>query len=64
MRTYLYTWNPNNWKWVDLQDAIFRVNNGEEYNRYWSCGVTKKIAPGDMFILGRARGQAAPFLGV
>jgi len=64
MSTYLYTWNPNNWKWVDLQDAIFRVNNGEEYNRYWSCGVTKKIAPGDMFILVRLGVEPKGIIGV
>ena len=64
MSAYLYTWNPNNWKWVDLQDAIFRVNNGEEYNRYWSCGVTKRIAPGDTFLLVRLGVEPKGIIGV
>lgn len=48
---YLYTWNPKKWKWSDLQDAIYRVNNGEDYDIYWSCGVRKKIEIGDIFFL-------------
>ena len=64
MSAYLYTWNPNNWKWVDLQEAIFRVNNGEEYNRYWSCGVTKRIAPGDTFLLVRLGVEPKGIIGV
>ncbi len=51
MSTYLYTWNPNRWKWLDQAEAIYRVNNGEPYDMYWSCGNTKKIAVGDTFLL-------------
>jgi 5-methylcytosine-specific restriction enzyme A len=51
MSAYLYTWNPNRWSWCDQQDAIYRVNNGEQYDMYWSCGNTKRIEIGDIFFL-------------
>ena len=51
MSTYLYTWNPKRWKWVDQTEAIYRVNNGEQYDMYWSCGNTKKIVVADTFLL-------------
>lgn len=53
MRAYLYTWNPNRWVWSDQQDAIYRVNNNDQYDMYWSCGNTKRIEIGDMFFLIR-----------
>ena len=51
MSTYLYTWNPNRWKWVDQPEAVFRIAEGEQYDMYWSCGNTKKIFVGDTFLL-------------
>jgi len=51
MSAYIYTWNPERWHWADLQDAIYKVNNNEEYERRWSCGNTKRIQPGDLFFL-------------
>ncbi len=53
MNAYLYTWNPSLWHWSDQQDAIYRVNNGEQYDMYWSCGNTRKIEIGDVFFLIR-----------
>lgn len=53
MNAYLYTWNPKKWNWSDLQDAIYRVNNEELYDTYWSCGNTKRIVIGDIFFLIR-----------
>jgi 5-methylcytosine-specific restriction protein A len=53
MSAYLYTWNPDRWVWCDQQDAIYRVNNGEQYDIYWSCGNTKRIEIGDLFFLMR-----------
>lgn len=53
MSAYLYLWNPSRWTWSDQQDAIYRVNNNEEYDSYWSCGNTKKIEIGDIFFLMR-----------
>lgn len=55
MSAYLYTWNPERWAWSDQQDAIYRINNGDQYDydRYWSCGNTKRIEVGDLFFLMR-----------
>jgi 5-methylcytosine-specific restriction enzyme A len=53
MSVYLYTWNPSLWHWSDQQDAIYRINNGKQYDMYWSCGNTKKIEVGDVFFLIR-----------
>ena len=53
MNAYLYAWNPNKWDWSDQQNAIYRVNNGEQYDMYWSCGNTKRIEIGDQFFLMR-----------
>ncbi len=53
MSAYLFIWNPKRWTWVDHADAIYRVNNGDQYDMYWSCGNTKKIAIGDTFFLMR-----------
>lgn len=51
MKPYLYLWNPKRWNWIDFQDAIYRVNNNKIYDIYWSCGNTKRITIGDMFLL-------------
>lgn len=53
MKTFLYTWNPKNWDWYDLQGDIYRVNNNEFFHSYWSCGVTKRISIGDRFFILR-----------
>lgn len=53
MNAYLFTWNPKRWAWLDLADAVYRVNNGDQYEIYWSCGNTKRIAVGDTFFLMR-----------
>jgi 5-methylcytosine-specific restriction protein A len=53
MSAYLYVWNPDKWVWSDQQDAIYRVNNGDQYDMYWSCGNTKRIEIGDIFFLMR-----------
>lgn len=51
MSAYLYTWNPAKWHWADLQEAILRINSGEDYDTSWSCGNTKKARQGDIFFL-------------
>jgi 5-methylcytosine-specific restriction protein A len=62
MPTFLYTWNPENWHWVDQADAIRRVNEGEPYERYWSCGSKKKEI-GDVFLLMRLRVEPKGIIG-
>lgn len=53
MSAYLYTWNPKKWVWKYQQDAIYRVNNGDQYDMSWRCGNTKRIEIGDLFFLMR-----------
>ncbi len=35
MAAFLYTWNPKRWNWLDLQDAIYHVNNNKPYDMRW-----------------------------
>lgn len=49
-KTLLFTWNPNKWRWDDINQAISEANI-EGYRKTWSCGVTKNIAPGNRFFL-------------
>lgn len=51
MKAFLYSWNPNKWNWIDYADAVYRINNSQTYEMYWSCGNTKKIEKGDIFFL-------------
>jgi 5-methylcytosine-specific restriction protein A len=51
MATYLLTWNPLHWKWTDLSDEIDKFNKQGYLESGWSCGVTKKIVPGDRVFL-------------
>jgi 5-methylcytosine-specific restriction protein A len=53
MAAYLYTWNPNQWTWADQAEAIVRINSGESYEIYWSCGRRRSIESGDTFFLMR-----------
>ena len=52
-KTYLYTWNPSKWEWIDLPDAIAATEKGEGYEMYWSCGITKSISKNERFLLMR-----------
>lgn len=63
MAAYLYTWHPNRWHWADLAEAAYRVTNGEAYDRYWSCGNTKRIEIGDLFFLMRLGVEPKGILG-
>lgn len=51
MPSYIYSWNPKKWNWADQDECIDCVSSGEPFERYWSCGNTKKISIGDRFVL-------------
>mgnify|MGYP003755013741 CR=1 FL=1 len=51
MTTYLLSWNPNQWEWVDMQDAIANAAANGFHEMRWSSGVTKKIKPDDRVFL-------------
>lgn len=47
--TYLLTWNPVKYLWDDIDDCIKKLGIYGHFNRYWSCGRSKKPKPGDRF---------------
>lgn len=51
MTTYLFTWNPERWKWTYLQESIAQVQENGYCTERWSCGVTRKINIGDRAFL-------------
>lgn len=51
MATYLFTWNPKRWEWIDIQDCIKQVEENGYFSDRWSSGVTKKILPSDRAFL-------------
>jgi len=51
MATYLLTKNAERWKWKNLNECISEINEHGYYESRWSCGVTKKILPGDRIFL-------------
>ena len=50
MKTYLLTWNPGKWDWVDLPRLANETSLGEVVQDRWSCS-TKQIKPGDRCFL-------------
>ncbi len=53
MNTILFTWNPHKWAWNDLPQAVAEANIEGRHVHRWSCGVTRRIAPGDRAFLMR-----------
>jgi 5-methylcytosine-specific restriction protein A len=51
MATYLLTWNPEKWKWSELQESIRILRRNGFWLERWSCGGTKKIRNGDRVFL-------------
>jgi 5-methylcytosine-specific restriction enzyme A len=51
--TFLFTWNPSNWEWSDISEAVYEANVEGKYLDRWSCGSTRKIFPGDRVFLMR-----------
>lgn len=51
MATYLLTWNPKRWQWVNIQDDIAEITNNGYCHGRWSTGVTKKIKPNDRIFM-------------
>ena len=51
MTTYLLSWNPKIWEWVDMKEDIAKVAKNGYFEMQWSTGVTKKIKEGDRLFL-------------
>jgi len=51
MATYLLTWNPERTPWIDFEELAKEIEEQGYLEENWSCGVTKKICPGDRVFL-------------
>ncbi len=51
MNTFLFTWNPKKWNWTTLDADVDCCKAKKYLDDGWSCGVTKKIIPGDRAFL-------------
>lgn len=51
MPSYLLTWNPTKWDWETLDQDVAAYRKKGMLKERWSCGVTKKIQPGDRVFL-------------
>jgi 5-methylcytosine-specific restriction protein A len=51
--TYLLTWNPVKWEWVDLRECIREISRKGSYQSDWNCGNNKRIVKGDRVFLLR-----------
>jgi 5-methylcytosine-specific restriction enzyme A len=64
MTTYLFTWNPNEWPWVELPEAARRVASGQSQEDRWSTGTRKSgIQPDDRFFLLRQGAEPRGVIG-
>lgn len=57
MSTYLLTWSPKKWRWVDLPGRIGEIRRRGFCVTDWSCGNNKSIARGDRLFLLRQGGE-------
>ena len=51
INTFLFTWNPNKWDWIDLPECIEQLEKVGYVERRWSCGNSKSIKKGDRVYL-------------
>lgn len=49
--SFLFTWNPKKYDWIDLQKDIEQLDNVGYVEKRWSCGNNKKIKQGDRIFL-------------
>jgi hypothetical protein len=53
MATYLLTWNPQKWPWLDLQEDLAELARENSVTFRWSYGNSKRIVEGDRVFLLR-----------
>lgn len=56
MKTFLLTWNPSKWDWIDLPKLANETSLGEVVQDRWSCS-SKQIKPGDRCFLAMVGSQ-------
>ncbi len=49
-KTWLLSWNPQNWNWEDYQMAVYMTKTGLSYESMWSCANTH-VKTGDRVFL-------------
>lgn len=64
MGTYLLTWSPRKWAWVDLAERIGEIRSRGFCVTDWSCGNNKSIARGDRLFLLRQGEEPRGLVGV
>ena len=58
MATYLFTRNPERWDWDSLEEDSSSYKKRGYHDGRWSCGVTKRIVPGDRaFLIKLGKGE-------
>jgi hypothetical protein len=57
MAAYLLTWNPERWKWKDIQKDKEKITRNGYCDERWSTGITRKIHAGDRIYLMRLGGN-------
>ncbi len=57
MKTHLLSWNPDKWKWKDIEESIKKLNDTGMFQDSWSCGTNKSIKPNDRLFLIRLGGK-------
>jgi 5-methylcytosine-specific restriction protein A len=50
-RTFLLTWNPNNWPWNSLDDDLRELRFGRVFQSGWSCGNRRDLPQGSRVFL-------------
>ncbi|HVV70699.1 MAG TPA: HNH endonuclease [Verrucomicrobiae bacterium] len=53
MTAYLYTWNPDEFAWVDFERSRVRLENRKRVRLRWTCGNAERIPAGRRFYLLR-----------
>ena len=53
INTFLFSWNPDKWKWTTLEQSIEQLENSGKVTERWSCVSHKTIKPGDRAFLVR-----------
>ena len=64
MSTYLLTWNPKDSPWDEFPEQTEGLRRGKPVLKRWSCGVTRRIRPGDRVFLLRQGVEPRGILGM
>lgn len=63
MAAYLFVWNPKNWSWTWLDQAVDQLSATGRYSEKWSCASHKSIRVGDRAFLLRLGSEPKGIMG-